>query len=148
MREGGRLQWLLPTSKCLRVLCLVSMFTQENWCWDTHLDRTHTPCACTCVDIPYLLFLLQNIHTQPTHTHTHRPGRPGLISGPSELREAFNQGQHTALGISLIPPSPHHLSLTHSPHAEPSCWLNISQQHFVPEKLKLDHWRLKIVSHL
>ncbi len=41
--EGWRLQWLLPTSKCLLVLCQVSMFTQENWCWDTYTDpHTHT----------------------------------------------------------------------------------------------------------
>lgn len=44
-----------------------------------------------------------------THTHAHS-AQSGLISGPSELREAFNQGQLTALGIFLIP-----LSLTHSP---------------------------------
>lgn len=116
-----------------------------------HTD-THTPCTCTCVDTPYLLFWLQNIRTHNTHTTR---SATGLISGPSELGEAFNQGQHTALGIKLIPPSlsllpSPSLSFFHSlsPHTEQSCWLNISQQHFVPEKLKLDHWRLKIVSHL
>lgn len=149
VREGGRLQRPLPTSKCLRVLCQVSMFTHENWCWGTH-THTHT-------DFLYMHMcrhpLSPPLAAEYTHTeHSHRPERTGLIGGPSELGEAFNQGQHTALGItltlqslslSLLPPL--FLSFFHSlsPHTEQSCWLSISRQHFVPEKLKLDHWRVQ-----
>lgn len=55
---------------------------------------THV-CTCACVDTLYLRFLApEHTHTQNTHT-----AQSGLISGPSELREAVNQGQLTALGI-------------------------------------------------